>query len=215
MKVRSFFEFFYLFVPKSPLQPTFLLLPLTKKGVAQKHLLRHSPSGSLPTFANPQYGLSDCRSFRYFPFPRASLCSFCKILLPVQFQQIFVRTGWQQFQSWNCRWMGQESSRQGWWKQESYEQGDAKASAWDACRRSSPNVRWQASAKHQSSVCHHSVHSALQRHSTVGKEIRRVGKYHVELVSKLKGEFLIHKNFLGVLVFYICDFLDNALLENA
>ena len=86
MKVRSFFEFFYLFVPKSPLQPTFLLLPLTKKGVAQKHLLRHSPSGSLPTFANPQYGLSDCRSFRYFPFPRASLCSFCKILLPVQFQ---------------------------------------------------------------------------------------------------------------------------------
>ena len=32
---------------------------------------------------------------------------------------------------------------------------------------------------------------------------------------KLNGKFLIYRNFLGVLIFYICDFLDNALLGNA
>lgn len=99
--------------------------------------------------------------------------------------------------------------------QESYEQEDATVFVLGVCHKSFPNDQLLAFAKHQSSACHHSALSALQRHSTVGEEIRRVGKYHVELEIKLKGEFLIHKNFLGVLVFYICDFLDNALLENA
>lgn len=57
--------------------------------------------------------------------------------------------------------------------------------------------------------------AAVHRYSTVGQKIRRVGKYHVELEVKLNGKFLIHRNFLGVLIFYICDFLDNALLGNA